>query len=157
MSKLQLGSRSSYSLDWFLTARNSQSWIKVGLAFFGASIGIWCFFPYFSYDNEISFKSQLIILLLSALAASYPVILLAYVGDIMKTKYPTARSVADYASLRFGKPVAIYVSCICIINLGKIFSIKKSNTFNSRIHSFRKTIWRFQWLSYICCSIYRLN
>jgi hypothetical protein len=119
--KFQASSRSSYSLDWFLTARNSQSWIKVGLAFFGASVGTWCFFPYFSYDNQISFKSQMVILFLSALASSYPIILLAYVGDIMKTKYPTVRSVADYASLRFGKPVAIYVSCICIINLGKIF------------------------------------
>jgi cytochrome c biogenesis protein CcdA len=127
LSKLQSCNRSPYSLDWFLTARNSQSWWSMAFAFVSASTGSWIFFLPSKYANDSDLGSASIILMMYAIGASYPILMIGFIGGLMVKRYPTVRSLTDYAVQRFGNVAANYIACVCFISNGKIFLVKFSN------------------------------
>ena len=97
--------------DEYLSARGTQSWLRIGLSFFASGMGLWLLFA----PSEVGYYGGFWEVLGYAISASTPFLLLAYVGPKVRAKLPEGVTLADYVRMRFGRPMQIYVGIISII------------------------------------------
>ncbi len=97
--------------DTYLSARGSQSWQRIGLSLFASGIGIWILFG----PSEVGYYGGFWDVVGYALSSATPFMLLAYVGPLIREKLPYGVTLADYVSMRLGRPMQIYVGLISVL------------------------------------------
>ena len=105
------------SLEFFLAAKNSQSTSRIAWSFYAASVGAWVLFAPASFVVDPGYGAGWMGLLCYALFTGLAVIVVAYAGIFVRTRYPDALSIGHYARMRFGRGVEIYVTCLVLLNL----------------------------------------
>ena len=97
--------------DAYLSARGSQSWQRIGLSLFASGMGIWILFG----PSEVGYYGGFWDVVGYALSSATPFMLLAYVGPLIREKLPHGVTLADYVSMRLGRPMQIYVGLISVL------------------------------------------
>ena len=97
--------------DTYLSARGSQSWQRIGLSLFASGIGIWILFG----PSEVGYYGGFWDVVGYALSSATPFMLLAYVGPLIREKLPYGVTLADYVSMRLGRPMQVYVGSISVL------------------------------------------
>ena len=95
----------------YLSARGSQSWQRIGLSLFASGIGIWILFG----PSEVGYYGGFWDVVGYALSSATPFMLLAYVGPLIREKLPYGVTLADYVSMRLGRPMQVYVGSISVL------------------------------------------
>ena len=99
------------SFDEYLSARNSQSWVSIGLSLFASGMGIWILFG----PSEVGYYGGFYDVVGYALSSATPFILLANIGPIIRKITPEGVTLADYVKQRMGRTMQIYVGIISIL------------------------------------------
>ena len=97
--------------DSFLSARNSQNWIMIGLSLFASGMGIWILFG----PSEVGYYGGFYDVFGYALSSATPFLLLAYLGPIIRTLTPEGVTLADFVRKKMGRPMQLYVGIISIL------------------------------------------
>ena len=97
--------------DAYLSARGSQSWQRIGLSLFASGMGIWILFG----PSEVGYYGGFWDVVGYALSSATPFMLLAYVGPLIREKLPHGVTLADYVSMRLGRPMQVYVGLISVL------------------------------------------
>ncbi len=97
--------------DAYLSARGTQSWLRIGLSLFASGMGIWLLFG----PSEVGYYGGFWEVLGYAISASTPFLLLAYVGPKIRERLPDGITLADYVRMRLGRPMQIYVGIISLL------------------------------------------
>ena len=97
--------------DEFLSARGSQSSLRIGLSLFASGMGIWILFG----PSEVGYWGGFWDVVGYAVSASTPFLLLAYVGPMIRKRLPEGVTLADYVRMKIGRPMQIYVGIISVI------------------------------------------
>jgi len=97
--------------DTYLSARGSQSWQRIGLSLFASGMGIWILFG----PSEVGYYGGFWDVVGYALSSATPFMLLAYVGPLIREKLPYGVTLADYVSMRLGRPMQVYVGSISVL------------------------------------------
>ena len=97
--------------DSFLSARNSQNWIMIGLSLFASGMGIWILFG----PSEVGYYGGFYDVFGYALSSATPFLLLAYLGPIIRTLTPEGVTLADFVRQKMGRPMQLYVGIISIL------------------------------------------
>ncbi|HJM66866.1 MAG TPA: hypothetical protein QF555_04910, partial [Candidatus Thalassarchaeaceae archaeon] len=97
--------------DEFLSARGSQSSLRIGLSLFASGMGIWILFG----PSEVGYWGGFWDVVGYAVSASTPFLLLAYVGPMIRKRLPEGVTLADYVRMMIGRPMQIYVGIISVI------------------------------------------
>ena len=97
--------------DTYLSARGSQSWQRIGLSLFASGMGIWILFG----PSEVGYYGGFWDVVGYALSSATPFMLLAYVGPLIREKLPYGVTLADYVSMRLGRPMQVYVGLISVL------------------------------------------
>ncbi|MEC7704140.1 MAG: hypothetical protein VX906_02745 [Candidatus Thermoplasmatota archaeon] len=96
--------------DAYLSARGTQSWLRIGLSLFASGMGIWILFG----PSEVGYWGGFWDVVGYAVSASTPFLLLAYVGPMIREKLPDGVTLADYVRMRIGRPMQLYVGVISV-------------------------------------------
>ena len=107
----QAATEKELDTDEYLSARGSQSWLRIGLSLFASGMGLWLLFG----PSEVGYYGGFWEVLGYAISASTPFLLLAYVGPKIRAKLPDGVTLADYVRMRLGRPMQIYVGVISVI------------------------------------------
>ena len=107
----QAATEKNLDTDEYLSARGSQSWLRIGLSLFASGMGIWILFG----PSEVGYYGGFWDVVGYAISASTPFLLLAYVGPKIRDKLPGGVTLADYVRMRIGRPMQIYVGVISVI------------------------------------------
>ena len=91
--------------DAYLSARGTQSWLRIGLSLFASGMGIWILFG----PSEVGYYGGFWDVVGYALSSATPFLLLAYVGPLIRQRLPDGVTLADYVRMRIGRPMQIYV------------------------------------------------
>ena len=97
--------------DTYMSARGSQSWQRIGLSLFASGMGIWILFG----PSEVGYYGGFWDVVGYALSSATPFMLLAYVGPLIREKLPYGVTLADYVSMRLGRPMQVYVGLISVL------------------------------------------
>ncbi|MCH2268469.1 hypothetical protein [Candidatus Thalassarchaeum betae] len=97
--------------DTYLSARGSQSWLQIGLSLFASGMGIWILFG----PSEVGYYGGFWDVVGYALSSATPFMLLAYVGPMIRERLPYGVTLADYVSMRLGRPMQVYVGLISVL------------------------------------------
>mgnify|MGYP006087250049 FL=1 len=97
--------------DSFLSARNSQNWIMIGLSFFASGMGIWILFG----PSEVGYYGGFYDVFGYAISSATPFLLLAYFGPIIRDLTPEGVTLADFVRKKMGRPMQLYVGIISIL------------------------------------------
>jgi len=97
--------------DTYLSARGSQSWLQIGLSLFASGMGIWILFG----PSEVGYYGGFWDVVGYALSFATPFMLLAYVGPMIRERLPYGVTLADYVSMRLGRPMQVYVGLISVL------------------------------------------
>ena len=97
--------------DTYMSARGSQSWQRIGLSLFASGMGIWILFG----PSEVGYYGGFWDVVGYALSSATPFMLLAYVGPLIREKLPHGVTLADYVSMRLGRPMQVYVGLISVL------------------------------------------
>ena len=96
--------------DAYLSARGTQSWLRIGLSLFASGMGIWILFG----PSEVGYYGGFWDVVGYALSSATPFLLLAYVGPLIRQRLPDGVTLADYVRMRIGRPMQIYVGLISV-------------------------------------------
>ncbi len=105
-------------IDFYLTARNSQSASTIAWSFFSASVGAWVIFVPAAFCVDEVYGAGWLGLLSYSVFMGLPIMLIALTGSVIRKRYPTALSVGDFVRLRYGRSVEIYVAILVFVNTG---------------------------------------
>ncbi|MFL2941256.1 MAG: sodium:solute symporter family transporter [Candidatus Poseidoniales archaeon] len=97
--------------DSFLSARNSQNWIMIGLSLFASGMGIWILFS----PSEVGYYGGFYDVFGYALSSATPFLLLAYIGPVLRNLTPEGVTLADFVRQKMGRPMQLYVGIISIL------------------------------------------
>ena len=97
--------------DTYLSARGSQSWVRIGLSLFASGMGVWILFG----PSEVGYYGGFWDVVGYALSSATPFMLLAYVGPLIREQLPDGVTLADYVSKRLGRPMQVYVGLISVL------------------------------------------
>ena len=97
--------------DSFLSARNSQNWVMIGLSLFASGMGIWILFG----PSEVGYYGGFYDVFGYALSSATPFLLLAYFGPIIRDLTPKGVTLADFVRKKMGRPMQVYVGVISIL------------------------------------------
>jgi len=97
--------------DSYLSARGTQGWQRIGLSLFASGMGVWVLLG----PSEVAYYGGFWDVMGYAVSASTPFLLLAYVGPMIRDQLPGGVTLADYARLRLGRPMQVYVGLISIL------------------------------------------
>lgn len=100
--------------EFFLTARHSVGWFRIGWSFFAGAMGSWTLFSPASYGYYAGWLG----LLMYALASGFPILMIAFLGGFVHKLVPNVLSFSDFVQRRFGTIVQIVVSCLMLFNMG---------------------------------------
>ena len=101
--------------DSYLSARGTQGWQRIGLSLFASGMGVWVLLG----PSEVAYYGGFWDVMGYAVSASTPFLLLAYVGPMIRDQLPWGVTLADYARLRLGRPMQVYVGLISILYMFK--------------------------------------
>ena len=107
----QAATEKELDTDEYLSARGTQSWLRIGLSLFASGMGIWILFG----PSEVGYWGGFWDVVGYAVSASTPFLLLAYVGPMVREKLPDGVTLADYVRMRIGRPMQIYVGIISVV------------------------------------------
>ena len=107
----QAATEKELDADEYLSARGTQSWLRIGLSLFASGMGIWILFG----PSEVGYWGGFWDVVGYAVSASTPFLLLAYVGPMVREKLPDGVTLADYVRMRIGRPMQIYVGIISVV------------------------------------------
>ena len=97
--------------DDYLSARGSQDWLRIGLSLFASGMGIWILFG----PSEVGYYCGFWTVTGYAISAATPFLLLAYVGPMIRDRLPSGVTLADFARMRLGRPMQVYVGIISLL------------------------------------------
>ena len=97
--------------DTYLSARGSQSRVRIGLSLFASGMGVWILFG----PSEVGYYGGFWDVVGYALSSATPFMLLAYVGPLIREQLPDGVTLADYVSKRLGRPMQVYVGLISVL------------------------------------------
>ena len=97
--------------DNFISARNSQNWIMIGLSLFASGMGIWILFG----PSEVGYYGGFYDVFGYAISSATPFLLLAYFGPIIRNLTPDGVTLADFVRRKMGRPMQLYVGIISIL------------------------------------------
>ena len=97
--------------DNFISARNSQNWIMIGLSLFASGMGIWILFG----PSEVGYYGGFYDVFGYAISSATPFLLLAYFGPIIRNLTPEGVTLADFVRKKMGRPMQLYVGIISIL------------------------------------------
>ena len=97
--------------DSFLSARNSQNWVMIGLSLFASGMGIWLLFG----PSEVGYYGGFYDVFGYALSSATPFLLLAYLGPLLRNLTPQGVTLADFVRQKMGRPMQLYVGIISIL------------------------------------------
>ncbi|KAK9762709.1 hypothetical protein K7432_011294 [Basidiobolus ranarum] len=100
--------------EFFLTARNSQSTVRIVWSFYAAAVGAWTLFGPPSY----ALSAGILGVIFYAIACGIPILIVSFFGEKIQTRFPKVLSLADFVSQRFGRTLEILVSIIMVFNMG---------------------------------------
>ncbi|KAI9099739.1 hypothetical protein DFS34DRAFT_502912 [Phlyctochytrium arcticum] len=103
--------------EFFLTARRSVSTRVIAWSFFSSATGSWVVFSLPSYTVDPAYGAGYIGLICYALATGFPLVLVAYVGGKIRGTYPKILSWGDFARIRYGRSMQIWVSLVVLLNM----------------------------------------
>jgi len=118
-------------LEGFLTARNSQSKWRIAFSFYAGSVGAWAITTPASYSTFAGWVGMVFY----ALACGLPIIVLAFFGNFVKDKYPTAGALGDVILMRFG-PTLRFVTCVVALFNMAIFMLAEFTTIGGLFKDF---------------------
>ncbi len=98
-------------LDEFLTARNSQGALTLGLSFLASGMGAWILFA----PPEVGAFVGLVAVAGYAVGAALPFLVLAWCGPAIRRRLPHGRSISDFAQDRFGAGMRHWVSGLSVL------------------------------------------
>jgi len=101
-------------VEEFITARGSSSKWLIAWSFFGSSVGSWVIAAVADY----AFWAGVLGAFFYAFAASMPIVLIAFWGESIRTRFPNVLSISDFATLRFGMVTQWFVVALCLFNMG---------------------------------------
>ena len=107
----QAGVKNDLNEDEYLSARGSQDWLRIGLSLFASGMGIWILFG----PSEVGYYGGFWDVVGYAVSAATPFLLLAYVGPMIRERLPSGVTLADYVSIRLGRPMQVYVGLISVL------------------------------------------
>jgi len=105
------GSEGRLGEDEYLSARNSQSWLRIGLSLFASGMGIWILFG----PSEVGYWAGFWDVVGYAVSAATPFLLLAFIGPQILKRLPDGVTLADYVRMRIGRPMQVYVGIISVL------------------------------------------
>ncbi|KAI8817845.1 uncharacterized protein EV422DRAFT_540176 [Fimicolochytrium jonesii] len=103
------------STEFFLTAKRSIPTFQIAWSFFAGATGSWVVFSLPAYAVT---GYGYIGMMWYAFFTGLPLIVIAYVGDAIRNKYPHIMSWGDFARFRYGVVVQIYMTLIVLLNMG---------------------------------------
>lgn len=103
-----------FTTDFFLTARESQPWYRVAWAFYATNMGASVITSIASF---VCIGGGYVGLISYALFSGLPLILVAYLGTIIKKQFPEALSIGSYSRWRFGRAFQAWVVFNVLLNL----------------------------------------
>lgn len=98
-------------LDQYLTARNSQGAVTLGLSFLASGMGAWILFA----PPEVGAFVGPVAVAGYALGAALPFLVLAWCGSAIRRRLPQGRSIGEYAQQRFGNGLRHWVSALSVL------------------------------------------
>ncbi|KAI8904125.1 hypothetical protein EDD86DRAFT_92271 [Gorgonomyces haynaldii] len=107
--------------EFFLTARNTQPWYRVGWGLFGSVMGAWVVF---SVSAFALYGGGILGLAIYAIFCGIPLLLVGYIGSKLKTMLDRPISIASFASERYGKIFQVYVSLNVLFNLSIAMAVE---------------------------------
>ncbi|KAA1172345.1 sodium:solute symporter [Marinobacter salinexigens] len=106
------------TLDDYMTARNSQGAVTIGLSFLASGMGAWILFA----PPEVGAFVGPVALAGYALGAALPFIVFAMLGPRIRESMPEGRSISEFAEQRFGKGMRRWVSLISVLYMACFLS-----------------------------------
>ena len=110
--------------EFFLTARNSQSSLAIAWSFYSTTVGAWVLFVPSEYTTDPVYGAGILGLFWYSAFNGLPILLIAWLGSKLRDRYPTIMSIGDFAHLRYGRIMEIYVTLLVIFNLGVALSVE---------------------------------
>ncbi|ORX56472.1 hypothetical protein BCR36DRAFT_161535 [Piromyces finnis] len=116
------------SKDQFLTARSTQTWGALGINFYVAGVGSWILFtlPTTSAYNGIYG------LIAYVVACVVPLIVLMFIGPMIRKKCPKGVTITEFVKLRFGKLLNAFVGIMVVFYMA-IFYISELTALGSTL------------------------
>jgi len=103
--------RSGGGLDDYLTARQSQSGITLGLSFLASGMGAWILFA----PPEVGAFVGPVAVAGYALGSALPFAVLGLIGPAIRRQLPAGRSLTEFAANRFGGAMRRWVSILSVL------------------------------------------
>ena len=110
----------SLDTEFFLTARGTQPWYRVAWGLFATSVGSGVIFG----PAAFALFAGWVALITYPFFAGFPLIIVAYMGSIIRERFPRPMSIASYARWRFGPFMEILVTLNVLLNLGVAMSVE---------------------------------
>jgi Na+/proline symporter len=107
--------------EFFLTARGTQPWPRIAWGLFATSVGSGVIFGPASY---VLSGGGVVGMVCYSFFAGFPLIVVAYMGKRIKSRFPKPMSIASFAEYRFGKAMQIYVTANVLFNLGIALAVE---------------------------------
>lgn len=104
------GSATETDIDDYMTARNSQSAMTLGLSFFASGVGAWVLFVV----PEVGAFVGIVAVVGYALAQALPLVVFAQLGPRLRRVAPTGRSLTEFVKSRFGGVFHAYVIFVSV-------------------------------------------
>eukprot|EP00163_Fabomonas_tropica_P029013 TRINITY_DN6065_c0_g1_i1.p1 TRINITY_DN6065_c0_g1~~TRINITY_DN6065_c0_g1_i1.p1 ORF type:complete len:456 (-),score=52.46 TRINITY_DN6065_c0_g1_i1:721-2088(-) len=103
--------KATNTLDDYMTARNSQGAVAIGLSFLASGMGAWILFA----PPEVGAFVGPVALAGYAVGAALPFIVFAMLGPRIRAQMPEGKSISEFSEMRFGKGIRRWVSLISIL------------------------------------------
>jgi SSS family solute:Na+ symporter len=124
-------SEAMQDLAGFLTAKKSQNRWRIGFSFYAGSVGAWAITTPANYASFAGWVGMVFY----ALACGLPLIVLAYLGNTVRDKYPSAGALGDIITMRFGPFMRYCVLIVSLFNMA-IFMLAEFTTIGSLFKDF---------------------
>ena len=99
------------NLDDYITARNSQTGLALGLSFFASGMGAWILFA----PPEVGAFIGIAGIIGYAVAAAAPLLIFALLGPRIRRIVPRGHGLTEFVRLRFGRIFHLYVVGLSIL------------------------------------------
>ncbi|KAJ1503030.1 hypothetical protein HMI55_002642, partial [Coelomomyces lativittatus] len=134
----------------FLTARGTQSWLRIGWSFFAGSMGAWAIALPAGYAVEFGLYG----VIAYALASGLPCVMIAFLGKYVQLQWPKPLSLTDFTNWRFGLAIHILVIFLCLFNMS-LALISEYSVLSSVFRSYLQVhSWPILFLMGICTLVY---
>jgi len=119
------------NLEGFISASHTQGKWRIGWSFYAGSVGAWCITGPPGYATFAGWIGMVFY----ALATGIPIIAIAFFGQTVQDKYPTARSFGDFVSFRFGPTARVMMEIVALFNMS-IFMLAEFTTIGGLFKDF---------------------